>query len=225
MAAANPTVDDLGAGSDPGVGSDPEEAVRTPRTNMFIAAVVEWSGATHPVTIRNLSLDGALIEGATMPPVETTVRLVRGALSASGTVAWASERRCGLRLDSGIAVALWMAKPGNLRQVEIDLAIRQIKAGAPIAFPAQLVAFPAPPVADPVATAPALLDPTPLSPTLTPPPTPAPRPPLTAQVAEFEAMLAAVSDALASDPATVARHLIPLQTLDLLAQKLARLKD
>ena len=78
MAAANPTVDDLGAGSDPGVGSDPEEAVRTPRTNMFIAAVVEWSGATHPVTIRNLSLDGALIEGATMPPVGTVRNFVCG---------------------------------------------------------------------------------------------------------------------------------------------------
>ncbi|GAC1582021.1 MAG: hypothetical protein NVS3B5_16300 [Sphingomicrobium sp.] len=50
------------------------------------------------------------------------------------------------------------------------------------------------------------------------------KPSLEASIRELEAQLAEVSDELASASETVARHAEQLQTLDLLAQGLARLR-
>jgi len=173
-------------------GAAGQEPPRAARTNLFIAAVLEIGTASLPVTVRNLSESGALIEGAALPPEGTHVRLVRGSLAAAGKVAWLRERRCGLRLTDPVPIALWMAKPGNVGQAEIDAAVRQIKAGKPLAEP---------PAAEPTAA-----------------------PDLVATISELEAQLAAVSDDLASAPETVARHAGQLQTLDLLAQGLVRLR-
>ena len=175
--------------------SDP---LREPRTNMFIAALLEWGAGSASVTVRNLSESGALVEGAAMPPTDAEVRLVRGSLSAAGTVAWVTERRCGLRLEGPVPVALWMAKPGNVGQAEIDAAVRRIKAGQAV---------------------------TPLPNVTVPGSLLASEPDLTASIRALEAQLAAVSDELASDPETVVRHSTQLQTLDLMAQGLARLRE
>jgi len=175
--------------------SDP---LREPRTNMFIAALLEWGAGSASVTVRNLSESGALVEGAAMPPTGAEVRLVRGSLSAAGTVAWVTERRCGLRLEGPVPVALWMAKPGNVGQAEIDAAVRRIKAGQAAATPLPNFAVPGSSLAS--------------------------EPDLAASIRALEAQLAAVSDELASAPETIVRHPEQLQTLDLLAQGLARLR-
>ena len=180
--------DERGIGGEQGAAHEPARAART---NLFIAAVLEWGGGSAPVTVRNLSETGALIEGAVLPLAGIDVRLVRGSLVAAGTVAWAKDRRCGLTLSDPVPVALWMAKPGNVGQAEIDAAVRRIKAGQAIA---------------------AL------------PPTAAPDQDLAASIRALEAQLDAVSEELASDSETVARHAEQLQTLDLLAQGLARLR-
>lgn len=113
------------------------EAPRLPRTNMFIAAVIEFGGCSLPVTIRNLSVDGALVEGPGLPNAGTSVRLVRGSLSAAADVVWGGGQRCGLRLRNPVTVAHWMARPGTVRQVEVDLAVRRLKDGhLPPASPA-----------------------------------------------------------------------------------------
>lgn len=170
------------------------EPHRDPRTKMFIAALLEWDAGSTPVTVRNLSEHGALVEGAGLPPTGAAVRLVRGTLSAAGVVAWASARRCGLRVSELIAVAPWMAKPVNVAQAEIDAAVRRIKAGQLMPPGAALA------------------------------PLPAGEPDLAASIRALEAQLATVSDELASTPETIARHPEQLQTLDLLPQGLARLR-
>ncbi|MEO6248672.1 MAG: hypothetical protein ABIO85_08865 [Sphingomicrobium sp.] len=184
----------MGDGSDiiEGVGAGPEP-VRARRTNLFISAVLHVGATTIPVTIRNLSAHGALVEGTTLPPVGTEVRLVRGSLGSVGAAMWVSERRCGLSLEGPIAAEQWLAKPGNLGQAEIDAAVQRIKAGQ---------------VPVPTTLAIALLGDSDLP----------------ASVRTLEAQLAAVSDALASSPETIARHGAELQSLDLLAQRLARLR-
>ena len=181
------------------------DVAREARTNMFITALLEWNGGSSPVTVRNLSASGALVEAGSLPPIPlaegSTVRLVRGGLAASGTAVWCDGRRCGIRLDGTVAVALWMAKPGNVTQAEIDEAVRQFKAGG--AVPLGGAALASAPTTEQVS---------------------ARQTSLAERVRELEALLLAVSDDLAADPATVARHAGELQKLDLLAQGLARLR-
>ncbi|MEO5640860.1 MAG: hypothetical protein ABIQ98_03730 [Sphingomicrobium sp.] len=193
-------------------GANGPDELREARTNLFIAAVLQWSGGSSAVTVRNLSASGALVEAGSLPPAGSVVRLVRGTLAASGTVAWSEARRCGIRLDGTVVIALWMAKPCNLRQAEIDEAVRRIKAGGSLSGGGAAVA-PA------VAVAPAGAAAAPGSDQRS-----APDASLADRVRALEALLVAVSDDLAADPATVARHAGELQKLDLLAQGLARLR-
>ncbi len=117
-------------------GKSGHEPPRAARTNLFIAAVLEIGSASLPVTARNLSESGALIEGQALPPAGSAIRLVRGSLAAAGSMAWVHDRRGGLKLTDPIPIALWMAKPGNVGQADIDAAVRRIKAGQAVAAPA-----------------------------------------------------------------------------------------
>ena len=90
---------------------------RAPRTNLFIGARLTWRGLggrgqEGTVLLRNLSPDGALVEGPVLPAPGTAVRLSRGALTATGSVMWSDAQRGGVWLDERIDVAAWMAPPG-----------------------------------------------------------------------------------------------------------------
>src|SRR5688500_15452 len=81
------------------------------RSNIFVVAALAWSSGTGPVRIRNMSRTGALIEGATIPPEGSPVRLSRGSLSVRGEIVWRRENRAGMRFGSAETVADWL--PGN----------------------------------------------------------------------------------------------------------------
>ena len=169
------------------------DAVRDPRTNMFMAAVLHWAGRSAPVTLRNLSPTGALVEGAVLPMAGELIHLVRGTLCADGNVAWSVGRRCGVRLGHLIDVAKWMAPPGKSQPTPIGLTA---EAGRHLAIP--------PPVPSPMSRS---IEPSPAR-----------------LLRDLERLLLDVSNDLASDSATVARHGTQLQKLDLIAQGLVRLR-
>ena len=100
------------------------------RTNMFLAAVIRQPGLSLPVKVRNMSVAGALVEGAALPAEGADVLLVRGSLTVSATVAWCSEGRCGLRFSSLACVRDWLAPPTNPGQQRVDEAVRVLKLGA-----------------------------------------------------------------------------------------------
>lgn len=110
-------------------GSVLEMESRAPRTNMFIAAALLLDGVSAPVTIRNLSTLGALIETPCVTAPAAPFSLQRGSLIASGTVAWSTKNRCGLRFESPVSVRDWMAPPANSRQAQVDATIAQIRSG------------------------------------------------------------------------------------------------
>ena len=69
---------------------------RTRRSQVLMTASIEFSGSSLPVKLRNLSTDGALIEGSSIP-VEGSVVLFRKAeLSLSGRIAWVEGSRAGI---------------------------------------------------------------------------------------------------------------------------------
>ena len=63
---------------------------------MLVAATLHVDGQLLPVRIRNMSVSGALIEAATLPPAGAAVVLERGSLQVAGRISWStgSRKRC-----------------------------------------------------------------------------------------------------------------------------------
>ena len=66
------------------------------RSNVLLAASIEVSGAAIPVKLRNLSTEGALIEGDGLPVEGSEVVFKRNELSVSSRVAWVHENHAGV---------------------------------------------------------------------------------------------------------------------------------
>lgn len=64
-----------------------------------MSAVLELSGQALEVVLRNLSADGALVEGDTLPVEGAQVRFRRNELVVSGKVVWVRGRRAGLSFN------------------------------------------------------------------------------------------------------------------------------
>ena len=96
---------------------DPRESARS---NVFLAAAIASAGRTLPVRLRNISVQGALIEGDSLPANGAAVRLSRGHLEARGEIAWQNGDYRGLRFDSPVEVQAWVKKVGHAGQHEVD---------------------------------------------------------------------------------------------------------
>ena len=110
---------------------DEEDLRDSPRSNVFLTAVLDIGTTSYPVRVRNLSIFGALLEGDALPSDGAKVLLKRGSLRAEGTIAWQSERHCGVRLDGLIRVDEWIRRAGPAGQQQIDSLIAQFRNGTP----------------------------------------------------------------------------------------------
>jgi hypothetical protein len=66
------------------------------RSNVLLAASIEALGAVIPVKLRNLSTEGALIEGDGLPVEGSEVLFRRNELSVSSRVAWVLGKQAGV---------------------------------------------------------------------------------------------------------------------------------
>jgi len=69
---------------------------RQRRSQVFIAAALELSGGSHDVKVRNLSVDGALVEGDHLPVEGSEVVFRRQELNVPARVIWVRAPRAGL---------------------------------------------------------------------------------------------------------------------------------
>lgn len=69
---------------------------RTRRSNVLLAASIVADGAVTAVKLRNLSDEGALIEGDSLPAEGALVLFQRNELSVAGRVAWIRGRQAGI---------------------------------------------------------------------------------------------------------------------------------
>lgn len=69
---------------------------RQRRSNVLMSATLELSGLSLAVRMRNLSQDGALVEGDRLPIEGSVVLFRKGELSVPGQVAWTKGRRAGI---------------------------------------------------------------------------------------------------------------------------------
>lgn len=102
------------------------------RANVFLGAVLDSGAGSVPVRIRNISPKGALIEGPILPALEATVRLVRGALRATGTLAWEAQYHAGLSFEEPIDVEAWVRRTGHPGQRRVDSVVAAIRRGEPV---------------------------------------------------------------------------------------------
>ena len=100
------------------------------RSSLFLAAVMQAGVEQVPVKVRNMSLNGALVDSPVAPLAGTEIHLIRGSLIASGKVAWSSAGRCGLRFSSEISINDWLASPSKAEQQRVDEIVSLVKAGA-----------------------------------------------------------------------------------------------
>ena len=73
------------------------------RSNVLLAASIEFSGAAHSVKLRNLSTEGALIEGDGLPVEGSEVLFRRNELSVKSRVAWVHGKQAGVAFHRPIA--------------------------------------------------------------------------------------------------------------------------
>ncbi len=105
----------------------------SPRTAMFVAATSVSGNRVQPVRIRNMSRDGALLEGAVLPAPDEEFELVRAHLRVTARSTWTIGNQCGVSFNAPIDVAEWMSRiaPSHQQQVDalVDQARQEIAAG------------------------------------------------------------------------------------------------
>jgi len=72
---------------------------RSRRSPVLLAATIEVVGAPVPVKLRNLSEEGALIEGDRLPLEGSTTFFQRNELRLKGRVVWVAGRYAGVAFD------------------------------------------------------------------------------------------------------------------------------
>lgn len=107
----------------------PHEGRQHDRTHMFVAASLYSNAGTCPVHIRNMSLNGALVEGAILPERDSPVTLRRGSLEIAAKVVWAAGRKAGVAFGAPVQVADWMSRNAPTHQARIDDIVRGIRSG------------------------------------------------------------------------------------------------
>ena len=87
---------------------------RSARKPVLLSATLEVAGERVPVKLRNLSEEGALIEGSPLPAAGATTWFERGALRLIGKIVWVDGKYAGMlfarRLDAA-EVLRYIATP------------------------------------------------------------------------------------------------------------------
>ncbi len=155
-----------------------------------MAALYADGRSVMPVRVRNISRTGALVEGAALPPVGTSVRLSRASLSASGSVIWLEHGKAGLQFEAPVGIADWLPHGRRgIGQQFVDELFHQKRLGVNEARAGS--------AHDGASLAEELL--------------------------ELRLSLERAGEALVQDSAVASRHALTLQSIDCVAQALARL--
>ena len=179
-----------------GVDMSGEENSRTsPRTNLFLSALLETHAGRLAVRIRNLSETGALVAGEFVPEAGTDAILRRGELEAPGCMAWAKNGRGGLRFHGRIDLAAWLPTGTQVQQQAVDRMIGEVRS-APRTTSAERTARPPDDVL---------------------------RARIAEELQSVARALELAGRELAKQPLVVARHGLELQKLDLSAETLVQL--
>jgi hypothetical protein len=111
------------------------EARSYARTNTMLAAMLEFDGEQHPVSVRNLSASGAMLDGRQLPLEGQSVVLYRDEHRIPAQVVWTARNRCGLSFGVHVKVdhlikrpkASGIAAPPPSHQARVDAIQRALR--------------------------------------------------------------------------------------------------
>jgi hypothetical protein len=107
-------------------GPSQTESRRNRRSNVFLTAALEAGGASRPVTLRNLSHEGALVQGPDLPGEGDEIVFRRKDLSVPGHVAWKHGEFAGIAFRSSLSPAeLLRNVPVPARRLEAPPIVRR----------------------------------------------------------------------------------------------------
>lgn len=79
---------------------------RSRRSKVLLSATLEFGDSSHPVTLRDLSEYGALVEGAHLARRESQVLFRRNDLCIPGRVAWVEGEFAGIAFQTPLELAV-----------------------------------------------------------------------------------------------------------------------
>jgi hypothetical protein len=91
------------------VGNEPERR-RADRVRLLLSARLVTTIDEFPVTLRDISLTGAMVEGPRLPSAGLDVILKRGGFEIFSLIVWVDGRRAGLEFETPLAVADMVAQ-------------------------------------------------------------------------------------------------------------------
>ena len=169
-----------------------------PRANTYLAAILVGGDTQIPVTVRNLSATGALVQSRANLAAVVDVTLARGSLRANGNLAWREGRLGGIKFVDPINLAVWVPGATYQGQMDVDRVVAESRG----------IVSPIPTAAEQGASTGKNED-------------------LSERIAQELAFVSrkldALGDELSDDPMIVARHAIRLQDLDVATQVLGHL--
>ena len=103
---------------------------RARRSHVLMAASIEADGVAVAVKLRNLSPEGALVEGDQLPAVGRSVIFRKKELNLAGRVAWVTAGRAGIAFDAKLDPdAVLRHVPRSRPLAKLDFRRPGIKAG------------------------------------------------------------------------------------------------
>ena len=89
---------------------------------MLMTATLEASGSVIEVTLRNLSSDGAQVEGSQLPVEGTELLFRKGELALAGSIIWTKGKQAGIRFEQELdpAIVLHHIPPPRARKTGAD---------------------------------------------------------------------------------------------------------
>lgn len=103
---------------------------RARRSHVLMAASIEAAGVTVSVKLRNLSADGALVEGGELPAIDSPVIFRKKELKLAGRVAWVTGVRAGIAFDTKLDPEAVLRHVPKMKPLpKLDFRRPRIKAG------------------------------------------------------------------------------------------------
>ena len=103
---------------------------RARRSHVLMAASIEADGVTATVKLRNLSAEGALVEGRELPAIDSPVIFRKKELKLAGRVAWVAAGRAGIAFDTRLDPEAVLRHVPKMKQLpKLDFRRPRIQAG------------------------------------------------------------------------------------------------